>query len=206
MTNKFRSFLLPTLLMRALPLTYNTKKDFYTCPAGQQLNTNGNWWNKSLKNGRKSYQVKHYNTKACGACKLREQCTKNKLGRIIERTEYAQYVEANNQRVNKNPDYYKLRQQIIEHQFGTLKRHWFYDYTNVRGIENVLGETHLVFTAYNLMRCIQIVSFDEILRKLKRMKTIYSVFWQSQVSWLFSTVNKYFFSHTPCKLTTAIND
>ena len=185
---------------------YDAKEGFYTCPAGEQLNTNGNWYNKSLKNGRKSYYVKHYKTKACGDCRLRTQCTKNKLGRIIERTEYAQYVEANNQRVNKNPDYYKLRQQIIEHQFGTLKRHWFYDHTNVRGIEKVLGEAHLVFTAYNLKRCVQIIGFDQLLRKLKRMATIYSVFWKSQAAWLLRTANKYFCPDTPPRLMVAIID
>ena len=164
---------------------YNEKQDSYTCPAGQQLNTNGNWYNKSLKNGRKSYQVKHYKAKACDGCSLRTQCTKNKLGRIIERTEYAQYVKENNHRVTKNPDYYKLRQQIIEHQFGTLKRHWFYDHTNVRGKEKVLGEANLVFTAYNLKRCVQILGFDGILKKLKAKIRLYiQIHFSSVLEWI----------------------
>ena len=71
------------------------------------METNGRWNNKNLKNGRKSYQIKHYKTKACGACKLRKECTSNKLGRFIERTEYTDYVKQNNDRVNKNPDYYR---------------------------------------------------------------------------------------------------
>lgn len=54
-----------------------------------------------LDNGRKPYKVKHYSTKKCKDCLLRNECTQNKLGRIIERTEYA---EENNKRVNQNPE------------------------------------------------------------------------------------------------------
>jgi len=80
-------------------------------------------YKKLDKSGRKSYQVKHYKTKACKDCPLKRDCTKNKNGRVIERTEFAQYVKANNDRVHQNPEYYGERQQIIEHQFGTIKRH-----------------------------------------------------------------------------------
>ena len=102
-------------------LSIINKKTATPCPAGQTMHTNGRWYNKKLKNGRKSYEVKHYKTKACKGCPQRAECTTNKLGRIIERTEYAAYVATNNDRVKANPDYYRKRQQIIEHQFGTLK-------------------------------------------------------------------------------------
>ena len=51
-------------------------------------------------------------------------CTTNKRGQIIERSIYQEAIEANKKRVDENPEYYKLRQQITEHQFGTLKRQW----------------------------------------------------------------------------------
>ena len=146
---------------------YDKQEDTYTCPAGDVLNTNGRMYNKTLKNGRKSYQVKHYKTKACQECHLRAQCTTNKHGRLIERTEYQQYVTKNNDRVNQNPNYYRQRQQIIEHQFGTLKRHWHFDYTLTRGKEKVLGEVYLIFTAYNLRRLISIYGFEALMSKMK---------------------------------------
>ena len=130
------------------------------------MGTNGKWYNKSLKNGRKSYQVKHYKTKACNGCHLRSQCTTNKHGRLIERTEYQQYVTQNNDRVNQNPNYYRQRQQIIEHQFGTLKRQWHFDYTLTKGKEKVLGEVYLIFTAYNLRRLISIFGFESLMSKM----------------------------------------
>ena len=153
---------------------YNEQEDTYTCPANQKMHTNGRWYNKKLdKSGRKSYHVKHYKTKACKNCTLRNECTKNKNGRFIERTEYAQYVKENNDRVNQNPEYYRERQQIIEHQFGTIKRHWHFDYCLTRGKEKVLGETYLIFTAYNLKRVMSILGFEEILKRLKATKGLF---------------------------------
>jgi len=146
---------------------YDKKDDAYTCPAGELMHTNGKWYNKNLINGRKSYQVKHYKTKACNGCHLRVQCTTNKHGRLIERTEYQQYVTKNNDRVNQNPDYYRQRQQIIEHQFGTIKRHWHFDYTLTKGKEKVLGEVYLIFTAYNIRRLISIYGFEALMSKMK---------------------------------------
>jgi len=102
---------------------YNQEQDSYTCPTDQTLQTNGRWYNKKLDaSAKKSYQVKHYKTKACQQCQVKNLCTKSIRGRYIERSEYHQYVERNKQRVQANPNYYRQRQQIIEHQFGTLKR------------------------------------------------------------------------------------
>lgn len=146
---------------------YDQKEDTYTCPVGELMHTNGKWYNKNLKNGRKSYRMKHYKTKACNGCQIRSQCTTNKHGRLIERTEYQQYVTRNNERVNQNPDYYRQRQQIIEHQFGTLKRHWHFDYTLTKGKEKVLGEVYLIFTGYNLRRLMSIFDFKTLMSKIK---------------------------------------
>jgi transposase len=146
---------------------YNESEDSYRCPAGETMETNGRWYNKHLKQGRKSYQIKHYKTKACQSCELRKECTSNKLGRIIERTEYADYVNRNNERVNRNPDYYRQRQQIIEHQFGTLKRHRHFDYTLMKGKENVLGEVYITFICYNLRRTMSVLGFSELIKRIK---------------------------------------
>jgi transposase len=159
----------PAYAMEAF--NYNEQEDTYTCPANQKMYTNGRWYNKKLdKSGRKSYHVKHYKTKACKNCTLRNECTKNKNGRVIERTEFAQYVKENNDRVNQNPEYYRVRQQIIDHQFGTIKRHWHFDYCLTRGKEKVLGETYLIFTVYNLKRLMSIFRFEEIMASLKAIK------------------------------------
>jgi len=51
---------------------YNHDADTYTCPAGQILTTNGNWYNRShddrTRKNSTSYKVKHYKTTACQHC------------------------------------------------------------------------------------------------------------------------------------------
>jgi hypothetical protein len=168
---------------------YDEEQDHYTCPAGKDLNTNGRWYNKKLDaSGRKSYKVKHYKTKACENCTVRDHCTRNKRGRFIERTEYQEYTVRNNQRVNANPEYYRQRQQIIEHyfdklctpQFGTLKRHRHFDYLLTRGKEKVMGEVYLSFIMYNLRRTTSIFGFSELLRRLKAcFMVLFSYLWVS---------------------------
>ena len=118
---------------------YNEAADTYRCPAGEEMQTNGRWYNKN------GHKVKHYKTRACKGCALRDQCTRNKNGRFIERNFYEPDLKANQKRVEANPDYYRLRQQITEHQFGTLKRQWHFTHTLVRGKENVLSSEALEY-------------------------------------------------------------
>ncbi|MBL4709028.1 MAG: transposase [Flavobacteriales bacterium] len=154
---------------------YDKENDTYTCPANVTLITNGRWYNKNLSNGRKSYPIKHYKTEACTNWKLQIQCTKSIRGRYIERTEYQQYISRNNDRVNSNPNYYRLRQQIIEHyfnrlstpQFGTLKRHWHFDYLLTKGKELVMAEVYIALACYNLRRLSSIYDFEVLMNKIK---------------------------------------
>jgi len=76
-------------------------------------------------------------------------------------------VEANMERVMKNPDYYRQRQQITEHMFGTLKRQRGFTHTLVRGKEIVLGEVGLMFIGYNLSRCISVLGAEKLIQALK---------------------------------------
>ena len=135
---------------------YNAEDDTYTCPANNVLHTNGNICKK------RKHRVKRYYTKQCNGCELREKCTKNKKGRYIERSIYQEALEENEKRVNQNPDYYKLRQQITEHQFGTLKRQWGFTFTLMKGKENVLTEVNLMMMCYNLRRLMSIFSPNDL--------------------------------------------
>ncbi len=162
--------------------SYDKKKDVYTCPAGEVLRTNGSKYTKNKQNGKLAYTVKHYKTKACETCKLKPKCTSSKRNRYIERSEFQEYIEENNKRVYKKPDYYRQRQQIIEHQFGTLKRHWHFDYTLTKGKEKVLGEVYLAFTVYNLKRALSVLGFDGLMSRIEAcLQTFLAVFYQNIV-------------------------
>jgi transposase len=143
---------------------YDKTKDNYTCPANQILSTNGSVYNKA------GHKVKHYkNRQACKVCHLRELCTKNKNGRFIERSIYQQALDDNKKRVEENPGYYRLRQQITEHQFGTLKRQWGFTYTLMKGKENVLSEVNLIMICYNLRRLMSILDPNELRTRLENL-------------------------------------
>lgn len=140
---------------------YNKINDTYTCPDGQTMNTNGTTYNKG------NHKVKHYKTKACKNCPVRGLCTTNKNGRFIERGIYQETLENNENRVNQTPDYYRLRQQITEHQFGTLKRQWGFTYTLMKEKQNVLSEVYLFFSVYNLIRTLKILGPEKLKNRLK---------------------------------------
>jgi len=133
---------------------YDAQKDCFTCPGGETLTTNGTWLTHSSKGYKSAYKFQRYNNPAkCRTCELHGQCTKSKTnGRNIDRSEFAADVEQNNQRVKENPAYYKQRQQLAEHPWGTLKRQRGFDYVLTRGKKSVLGEVSLVFIGYNLSR------------------------------------------------------
>lgn len=143
---------------------YNKEEDSYTCPNNKTLKTNGTVYNK------RNHKVKHYkNRQACKDCPIREQCTKNKNGRYIERSIYQEDLEENAKRVESNPYYYQMRQQIIEHQFGTLKRQWGFTYTLMKGKENVLTEVNIMMIIYNLRRSMSILGIEVLKNKLKEL-------------------------------------
>lgn len=144
--------------------TYDKINDTYTCPADQVLTTNGSIYDKA------GHKVKHYkNRKACEICPVRALCTTNKNGRFIERSIYQDALDENQKRVEAKPEYYRLRQQITEHQFGTLKRQWGFTHTLMRGKQNVLSEVNLMMICYNLTRLISILGPDVLKNRLKRL-------------------------------------
>lgn len=135
---------------------YDKTLDRYTCPAGEKLTTNGRWYNKA--SGRTTNRVKHYKTKACLTCKLFERCTKNKTGRLIERSEHMDLIDANKKRINEQLELYRKRQAIVEHPYGTIKRQWdFYYIMTKKTIAHARADVGLIFTAYNLRRIFNIL-------------------------------------------------
>jgi transposase len=146
---------------------YDRINDTYTCPQGAILKTNGKSYEKRRKN-RNTYTVKSYRTPQCKGCLVKSLCTSYSGSRQIERSQYHEVVEENNNRVNANVELFKKRQQIVEHPFGTIKRGWGYGYTLLRTIKKVNGELAIIFTMYNLRRAITILSVPELINRLRK--------------------------------------
>lgn len=149
---------------------YNKEADTYTCPAGETLTTNGNWYEKSHDDKKRKhgtrYKMKHYKTTACMTCAVMQLCTKNKRGRLIERSEHQESINRNNERVKAQHALYRRRQELIEHIFGTIKRQWGYTYTLLKGKKKITGEFSLIYLAYNFMRTKNILGFDKMMEAL----------------------------------------
>ncbi len=142
---------------------YDKKADTFTCPQQQVLASNGSWYKRDR--GKSIVMVKHYKTGACQTCPVNSLCTKNKEGRLIERSEYANYIEQNKLNIEAHPQIYKKRQAIVEHPYGVLKRQWgFYNIMTKRGKKRASSDVGFMFIAYNLRRIMNILS-QEVLKK-----------------------------------------
>lgn len=147
---------------------YDEINDSYTCPQHQVLTTNGNAYQKSKR--RNYYTVKHYKTAACATCPALASCTKNKKGRLIERSEYQQYIEVNKQNIEANPEIYKRRQSIVEHPYGTIKRQWgFYYVITKKGMKRASSDVGFMFIAYNLRRMLNLLDKDVFKKFLREL-------------------------------------
>lgn len=150
---------------------YDQATDTYTCPQGETLHTTGRWHKKSsLKD---SYEFKKYRTPKCKECPVKFLCTSRAAGREIDRSQYADAVAENNTRYHANAQLYRKRQEINEHIFGTIKRQWGYNHTNLTGLEKVNGEHSLIMLVYNIKRSINILGVPDLIAKLHKWNSPY---------------------------------
>jgi transposase len=135
---------------------YNEQNDTYTCPQGNPLKSNG-----STYKGR-NYRFKQYKTNKCKNCPARALCTTSKInGKVIQRSEFTQYIEQNAKRVLENPQAYKRRQAIVEHPYGTMKRQWGFDHIITKQTKlRASADVGFIFIAYNLTRIWNIIKQD----------------------------------------------
>jgi hypothetical protein len=150
---------------------YDHTTDTYTCPQGKTLTTAGKWYKKTTD--RDSYEFKRYGTPKCRECPVKHLCTSRAEGRKIDRSQYADSVEENNKRYHANAQLYRKRQEINEHIFGTIKRQWGYNHTNLTGLEKVNGEHSLIMLVYNIKRSINILGVPDLIAKLKKWNSPY---------------------------------
>ena len=137
---------------------YKEETDEYICPMGQIL--------KRWKGKTPSYS----NPSACKNCPNRDKCTKSSRGRVIMRNDNEEPIETAKKRYKDNYELYKLRQQIVEHPFGTIKRTLGFTYFLTRRLENVKTENFLHVITYNLKRVLNILKVPELVVQLNQIK------------------------------------
>ena len=142
---------------------YDKSKNVYLCPAGKELH-----YHRIRKKDGKIIGYEYRNDEACKDCKFKARCTRAQKGRSIFRHVKQDLLDRIDTQTKRNFKKYKLRQMIVEHPFGTIKRGWGAYYFLTRRKVSVSAEISLSFLAYNLKRVINILGTEEILRRLRQ--------------------------------------
>jgi len=142
---------------------YDPTKNTYLCPALKELH----YYRIRKKDGKViGYEYRHPD--ACKDCQFKARCTRAQKGRSIFRHVDQDFLDRIDLQTKRNMGKYKLRQMIVEHPFGTIKRGWGAYYFLTKRKVSVSAEISLSFLAYNLKRVINILGTEEILRRLRQ--------------------------------------
>lgn len=142
---------------------YNKERDVYICPAKKELT----FARKSTetRNGN-SITYKIYVCNSCAKCPHNTKCTKAVNGRSIKRHPKEDKLDAFEAEYKKDNSLYKMRKELVEHPFGTIKRAMGLTHVYVKGKDRVSSWTASTFLAYNFKRVINIVGVKELIAKL----------------------------------------
>jgi transposase len=135
---------------------YDAQKDVYICPAGEVLT----YRFRTYELGR---GLRYYRASGCKGCALKSRCTRNQANRTITREDHEALMEAMAQRMAAQPEKLKLRKQLCEHPFGTIKRFWGYTHFLLKGLVKVRAEWSLMTLVYNLKRVLKLVRFSKLM-------------------------------------------
>ena len=142
---------------------YDPETDTYSCPAGETLHAHSK---------KTTQRRKFFNKAACGACKHAAVCLtagKNRF-RTITRSNHADIYDEADKTFRDNLELYKLRQQIVEHPFGTIKHTNNGGYFLLRTRRKVRCEVALLSLGYNLKRAYNVLGFRGLMEKLDSMR------------------------------------
>lgn len=128
---------------------YMAEDNTYRCPAGERLT----WRFASVEDG---MTLHSYWTSACKDCSLKTKCTTGKERRI-KRWEHEGVLDAMQQRLDQAPEKMEVRQQTVEHPFGTIKAWMGATHFLTRTLGRVSTEMSLHVLVYNLKRVMKVL-------------------------------------------------
>ena len=140
--------------------TYDAEKDHYTCPAGQHLT-------KSRRRPTRQDDMDEYrHLTACFTCRLKPQCTPDKLKRF-RRWQHEAVLDRMQARLDHMPGAMGVRRHTVEHPCGTLKSWMGSTHFLTRTIEKARTEMSLHVLAYNMKRMIQIFGVGPLMAAIR---------------------------------------
>lgn len=137
--------------------SYDPSTDTWRCPANATLSLVTTWFTQKKK---------VYTSATCGTCPLKPRCTKA-ARRLITRDFYEDARAAMHQRATGDPVWMKLRREMAEHPFGTIKGLMGYPRFLVRGLTKARAEFALEVLCYNIKRVITILGVPNLLMTLR---------------------------------------
>jgi transposase len=145
---------------------YDRGHDCYICPKGNRLDARS----KNITKERR-----FLNKDACRGCPSRKECLSKKAKfRTIIRRPQNDILDRADIRYKENMELYRLRQQIVEHVFGTVKRTMDGGYYLLRSKEKVKAETAMLFLGYNIKRTKTILGAERMMEMLDEWKALCS--------------------------------
>jgi hypothetical protein len=135
---------------------YDKRRHCYWCPAGQKMEYR-------LTREEKGRQIEYFVAQGCSACSLKKHCTRSQDNRRITRHVDEDLLDAMAKRVKAAPRKVRLRKELSEHPFGTMKASMGAGSFLTRGIKSVRTEMSLTVLAYNLKRVLNILGPAKLL-------------------------------------------
>ena len=137
---------------------YDAETDSYTCPGEKKLLRK----HTNLKDRYTMYKASSAN---CGACSLKPRCTLASR-RGLARHLYEDALNRMEERVT--PEAMRLRRQIVEHPFATIKYRIFgHPRLLVRGLTGAKSEIAIATMAYNLKRIAKVLGAATLATQLQ---------------------------------------
>ena len=127
---------------------YDVSADVYQCPMGKILTPRS----ISKESGYITYRS---STKDCKNCPLRDKClSKSSATKTIQRHLWQSYLDEVEliRRTQYHSQYYALRKQTIERNFGDGKEQYGLRYTRYRGLNKVQDYLYLLFASMNIKK------------------------------------------------------
>jgi transposase len=129
---------------------YDKARHCYWCPADQKLEYR-------MTREEKGRWIEYYVAQGCSACPLKARCTRSQDNRRITRHVDEDLLDAMAKRVEAKPEKVRLRKELSEHPFGTMKASMGAGNFLTRGLRSVRTELSLTVLAYNLKRVLNIL-------------------------------------------------
>ena len=170
--------------------TYDKTQDIYKCPKSKILKREGTYTRKlrgKAQNKFTRYIAAHQDCIECplyGLCVSATRQTRKK-GKQIDRSEYEDARQVNDENIEKRKEEYRRRQAIVEHPFGTIKRQFGYTYTLMKGQQNVSAEFSIIHLCYNLKRVAKIIGIKEL---IKAIRACFLIIWKHHSPWRISVI------------------